>query len=386
MTVHSRVAKPLVEAIRSVLTANALPGETAGFERESQREAAEFVAQAAAKRVASTSVILLQSTGGEAGHRRMRLVAINEDMPFLVDSVAAAVAGQGRAAIDHLADESRTVLILKADRISPVHRRVPLDVVMVKRPDGILSLHAGLWTSAALRTAAEKVPVLRERLAKLDRELGFSPSSHAGKALSHAVSTLPHDLLISFDEAEVRAASLTAMSLADRPRPRLLLLPGALRRHLYAFAWLPRDELTTARRKAIAAMLENVIEAPISSWSVELGEGELALVRFTMPIDPVAELPDAEALDAALVEMVRGWAPAVEAELVAAVGPARATRLSITYINAFPDGYRARTSPEEGAADILRLCSLSDDCDRGVRIWRSNVEPAGHLHLKTYRM
>jgi glutamate dehydrogenase len=517
MTVHSRVAKPLVEALRSVLTANALPGETDGFDRESQREAAEFVAEAAAKRAPGTSVILLQSTGGEAGRRRMRLVAINEDMPFLVDSVAAAIAGQGlavhrllhpivpitrdgagklkqvgegppesiiyievdradakgrqelvrelervltdvrtavadwpemlarmnedaemlsgrdpegaellrwlasnnftllghsdvttdgrmtkplgilkqgaelwneeaaRAAIEHLSDESRTVLILKADRISPVHRRVPLDVVMVKRPDGLLSLHTGLWTSAALRTAAEKVPVLRQRLTKLDRELGFSPSSHAGKALSHAVSTLPHDLLISFDEQEVRAAALTAMSLADRPRPRLLLLPGALRRHLYAFAWLPRDELTTARRKAIAAMLENVIDAPISSWSVELGEGELALVRFTMPIDPTAELPDAEALDAALVEMVRGWAPAVEAELVAAVGPARATRLGLTYINAFPDGYRARTSPEEGAADIQRLCALADNCDRGVRIWRSEVEPPGHLHLKTYR-
>ena len=109
---------------------------------------------------------------------------------------------------------------------------------------------------------------------------------------------LPHDLLISFDEQEVRAAALTAMSLADRPRPKLLLLPGALRRHIYAFVWLPRDELTTARRKAIARMLELEIEATISSWSVELGEGELALLRFTLPVDPAAELPDAGALDA----------------------------------------------------------------------------------------
>ena len=164
------------------------------------------------------------------------------------------------AAIDHLADESRTVLILKSDRISPVHRRVPLDVVMIKLPDGTLSVHSGLWTSAALRTSANQVPVLRSRLTKLDSELGFSPASHAGKALAHAVSTLPHDLLISFNEEEVRAAAMTAMSLADRPRPKLLLLPGALRRHIYAFVWLPREELTTARRKAIARMLELEIE------------------------------------------------------------------------------------------------------------------------------
>ena len=28
---------------------------------------------------------------------------------------------------------------------------MPLDVVVVRRPDGMLSIHAGLWTSAALR-------------------------------------------------------------------------------------------------------------------------------------------------------------------------------------------------------------------------------------------
>ena len=517
MTAQTRLAKPLVEALRTALTATALPGETEGFDAASQREAADFVAEAVAVRKAGSSVTRLQSTGGEAGRRRMRLVAVNEDMPFLVDSVAAAIAVRGlavhrllhpiveitrdkggklkaigdgepesiiymeidrtdargrqelvrdlehvlgdvraavvdwhamlarmladadalherdsagaellrwladhnftllghaevdrsgrigaplgllrndvalwnedfaRAAIDHLSDERRSVLILKADRISPVHRRVPLDIVMVKQPGGGFSLHAGLWTSAALRTPAEQVPVLRERLVKLDRQLGFAPSSHGAKALAHAVSTLPHDLLISFDDREVRAAALTAMSLADRPRPRLLLLPGALRRHLYAFVWLPRDELTTARRKAIAAMLESEIETRISNWSVELGEGELALIRFTMPTDPSARLPNAEELDEALESMVRGWVPAVEAELTALVGPARATRLALLYLGSFPDGYRARTSPEDGAADIVRLSDLADDEDRAVRIWRSALDGPRELHLKTYR-
>jgi glutamate dehydrogenase len=516
MTAQPRLPKTLVDSIRDALTTNALPGETEGFDRKQQRDAAEFIASAAAVRPPKTTAIRVESTGGEAGRRRMRLVTINEDMPFLVDSIAGAIAArdlavhrllhpivnvtrdkQGRiekvgegepesiiyieldradargrqelarelkrvladvraavtdwqamlaemnsdadglderdsegaallrfladnnftllghahvgpegelydalgilknetalwdrsaaeAAVSHLADEARTVLILKADRISPVHRRVPLDVVMVRLPDGTLSVHTGLWTSEALRTSAHHVPVLRERLAKLDRDLGFSPSGHAGKALAHAISTLPHDLLISFNEEEVREAALTAMSLADRPRPKLLLLPGALRRHLYAFVWLPRDELTTARRRAIGMMLESEIEAPISSWSVELGEGELALIRFTFPVDPSAELPDTDALDAALVEMVRGWSPAVEAELVVSAGAPRATRLALTYIPAFPDGYRARTSPEEAAADILRLSELATDDERGVRLCRSS-QASHDLQLKTYR-
>jgi glutamate dehydrogenase len=516
MTVQPRVPKTLVDSIRAELTTNALPGETEGFDREQQRNAAEFIASAAAIRSPKTTAIRIESTGGEAGRRRMRLVAINEDMPFLVDSVAGAIAardlaihrllhpivkvtrdkngriakvGEGdaesiiyieleradargrqelvrqlkrvlsdvraavadwkamraemrsdadtlekrdsesaallrwladnnftllghahvgldgelhdalgilrnetalweqsaaEAAVEHLADEKRTVLILKADRISPVHRRVPLDVVMVRLADGTLSVHTGLWTSEALRTSAQHVPVLRKRLAELDRQLGFAPSSHAGKALAHVISTLPHDLLVSFGEKEVQAAALTAMSLADRPRPKLLLLPGALRRHLFAFVWLPRDDMTTARRRAIGMMLEAELEAPISSWSVELGEGELALIRFTFPVDPAAELPDTEALDAALVEMVRGWNPAVENELIAAAGIPRATRLALTYLPAFPDGYKSRTSPEEAAADILRLSALASADERGVRLCNSS-HGSHELELKTYR-
>ncbi|MFL6733743.1 MAG: NAD-glutamate dehydrogenase domain-containing protein, partial [Sphingomicrobium sp.] len=217
-----------------------------------------------------------------------------------------------------------------------------------------------------------------------DRELGFAPNSHGGKAMEHAVSTLPHDLLVGFDPKEVRTAALTAMSLVDRPRPRLLLLPNAVRRHVYAFAWLPRDEYTTARRKAVAAMLEAAIGNQLSSWSVELDDGELALLRFTLPIGPDAKLPDGNALDRQLVEMVRGWAPSVESDLVALVGAPRATRLGLTYLPAFPDGYRIRTASGEAACDILQLSGLASDRDRAVRMWRVAGEEAGALHLKTY--
>jgi glutamate dehydrogenase len=515
MTAHTRLAKPLVEALRAALTQNALPGETQGFTAAQQAEAAEFVAASAAVRPTGTSIVRLQSIGGEAGNRRMRMVTINDDMPFLVDSVAAAVASSGAAihrllhpilavdrsskgevraigsgdpesiiymeldridarrrqqllrevecvladvraavddwgamtarmiadadrlsvedsecaellrwftdnnftllghvevdgdgqasnplgifrnglgvwneeasiaAIDHLKRTKQSLLALKAARVSSVHRRVPLDLIMLRLPDGSVSLHAGLWTSAALRAPAEDVPILRKRLAKLDRDLGFAPNSHGGKALAHAVSTLPHDLLIGFDESGVRTAALTAMSLVDRPRPRLLLLPDALRRHVYAFAWLPRDDYTTARRRAVAAKLETAIGSKLSNWSVELDEGELALLRFSLPLGG-AELPDAGVLDRALVEMVRGWGPSVEAELAALVGTPRATRLGLTYLPSFPETYRLRTNGAEAASDILQLSRLAGERQRAVRMWRTSADDADELHLKTY--
>src|SRR5690349_5320511 len=523
MTAHTRLPQPLVESIRKALTQNALPGETHGLSRESEREAAEFLARVAARRKQGELALEIESTGGEAGRRRMRIGIVNDDMPFLVDSVANAIASkqvtihrllhpvvcvnrddngvlhevepicsdkhrresmmylelertdargrqelaadlrrvlsdvrlavrdwhalqdkmredakaiedpEGRALLDWFAEGGLTLLgyhverpyeapsqalgifsipgaptdeggclgamhylesggeiplMAKAERKSTVHRRVPLDLVVVPiRENGNVTgigVHAGLWTSEALRLPPENVPVLRRRLLQLDQDFGFDPKGHSGKALRHAVASLPRDLLITIDFESVRSLVMMAMSLADRPRPALIQVRSILHGLLFSFVWLPREELTTSRRTAIALLLESEVGREITSWSVELGDGDLALIRYTQYIDAESPDPDHEALDAAVVEMVRGWAPAVESELIAAAGAPRATRLSLTFIGAFPEGYRARTAPDEGAADILRVCELRGDSDRSVRIWHSEADAANQLRVKTY--
>src|SRR5690348_18102437 len=94
MTAHTRLDPPLVESIRKALTGNALPGETHGLSREAERDAAEFICDVAAKRRRGELALRIESTGGEAGRRRMRIGIINDDMPFLVDSVANAIAAR----------------------------------------------------------------------------------------------------------------------------------------------------------------------------------------------------------------------------------------------------------------------------------------------------
>ncbi len=517
MAADARVSANLADAFSDALLDGALPGETEGFSPADKAEAAQFIAETAATRRPGEIALKLQSIGGDGSHRLMRLVIVNDDMPFLVDSVAAVIAGHGltvrrllhpivratrqdddlvaigegqsesiiyveldrtdargrhelvqeiesvlanvraavrdwkamvaimaedasaitgsdpesaalltwladdkftllghklvgaagelgealgilsgseldlwsaeelRGLLDSLQNDRRSLLLLKADRLSPVHRRVPLDVVVVRRADGSLSIHAGLWTSAALHTPPAEIPVVRSRLAALDRELDFAPASHGAKALAHAMSTLPSDLLVSFDEREVRTAALMAMSLADRPRPALLLLPGALSRHLFAFVWLPRDELTTTRRMAIKRMIEEAVLSSATSWSVELGDGDLALIRLTLGYSTSRPLPDVAKLDQQLVDMVRGWAPAVEHELTERVGSGRATRLALTYLPGIPEDYRNRARADEAAADILRLCALEGGDDRDVRLFRDDSDRAGQLRLKLYR-
>ena len=524
MTVITRPEASTVDALEQALVGNALAGELDGFTAAEQEEAAQFIAAVAYKRRKGEVSIRLESTGGEAGRRRMRLGIINDDMPFLVDSVANAIAGRhltihrllhpvvcvdreengalqaleplcddksrresmmyieldrvdarGRrelvedlhgvladvraavrdwpamqaqmrgdaakvedpeagALLNWFADGALTLLgyqverpgeepsnalgifsipgaptdkggsigairyfeaggtvplMAKAERKSTVHRRVPLDLIVVPiREEGNVTgigVHAGLWTSQALIHPTEDVPVLRRRLEELGEEFGFDPHGHSGKALRHAVASVPRDLLVNLSEESGRDLITMAMSLADRPRPAILLLRSILQGHLFAFVWLPRDELNTERRTAIADLLEQSTGRAVTSWSVELGEGDLALVRYTLDIESSDPTPDVDELNRRLDAMVRGWEPSVEEALIGRVGAGRATRLTITYAGSFPDFYRSRTSPEEGAEDILRLNRLDNDAQRDARFYREKVDGEERLRLKIYR-
>ncbi len=524
MTVITRAEASTVDALQQALVGNALAGELDGFSPDEQEEAARFVAEVAYKRRKGEVSIRLESTGGEAGRRRMRLGIINDDMPFLVDSVANAIAGrsltvhrllhpvvcvdrdeggalqaleplcddksrresmmyieldradargrrelvedlhavladvraavrdwpamqmqmredaakvedsEGSALLSWFADGALTLLgyeierpgedssstlgifsipgaptdkggsvgairyfeaggavplIAKAERKSTVHRRVPLDLIVVPiREDGKITgigVHAGLWTSQALIQPTEDVPLLRRRLEELDKEFGFDPHGHSGKALRHAISSVPRDLLVNLSADSGRDLVTMAMSLADRPRPALLLVRSILGGHLFAFVWLPRDELNTERRLAIAELLEEATHRPVTSWSVELGEGDLALIRYTLDIERTDPTPDVRELNRRLDAMVRGWEPSVEEALIERVGPGRATRLVLTFAGGFSDFYRARTSPVEAAEDILRLNALENDGERDARLRRDTINGEERLLLKIYR-
>ncbi len=515
--------KSLSDALAVRLVEGALPGELEGFGEAERAEAARFMAAAAGLRPAGTARMELETISADDANRQMRLAIVNDDMPFLVDSIAATIGAQDiaihriihpvllvtrtsegtlesvgegvpesmiylemervdarrrrilvseiernlinvRAAVidwsalqaamvadtttiaaigtvaasegaallewfldrhftllGHekwrrdgttfdalgiarnsqpvplLAESSRALavawfeegnsapLLVKSNLISSVHRHVPIDLAIIPifEADKVvgLSIHAGLWTSAALNTAPESVPVLRARLTALEEKFGFDPRSHAGKALSHALTALPHDLVTAFDQASLEQLSLTAMSLADRPRPQIVLVRSMLGRHMFAFVWLPRDDLSTVRRIAIGDMLAEASNGSLLNWSIALEDGVVAMIRYTFDLRGDGRMPDPAPLNHRIERMVRGWVPAVEAALGEAIEPARAARLALRHAATFPEAYRATSTPEEAARDIVRLAGLETAEGRSVRIYKNE----GETRLKIYR-
>ena len=294
---------------------------------------------------------------------------------------------------------TRELLIVKSNHLSRVHRRVPLDLLIVPRREGgrkqgavvALSLHAGVWTSAGLAAPPRSVPRLRAELTRVMERLDLDAGGHTGKALVHALTALPHDLLIGFQDADVERVATTMMSLVDRPRPRLTLVEAPLARHLFAFVWLPRDMLSTQIRLEIQALLEAAAKARLLDWSLEVEGGNLALLRFVLDIRDGSIAPNETALDAQLQTLLRGWGEAVEGELATLVEPGRAAALALRWAEAFPTQFRGRFGAHEAALDIARLRALGghDDIaggrERDARLYHSAREQTPCLRLKLYQ-
>jgi len=289
------------------------------------------------------------------------------------------------AVFDWFDKNHRELLVLKSNRLSRVHRHVLVDLFIVPIREGdqvkSLSIHAGLWTSAALGAACEQVPILRDTAAGLMARGGYNPSGHAAKALAHVLTTLPHDIMLALPSAARERLALTGVSLADRPRPRIELVADALGRHLFAFVWLMRDDVSTARREAIEAMLEKAANAPLLGWSMALEDSGLALIRFTFDLRGEGHMPDGAALDAQLLTMLRGWAPAVEAALAELEGP-RAPVLADRFAEGFPMAYRTGAGPAEAALDIRALHELTGPGSRSVRFYANPEDGDARLRVK----
>lgn len=291
--------------------------------------------------------------------------------------------------------QTRELLIVKSNHLSRVHRRVPLDLLIVPRREGgritALSVHAGVWTSAALAAPPRAVPRLRAEMARIMERLDFDTGGHTGKALVHALTALPHDLVIGFTETDVERVATTMMSLVDRPRPRLTLVEAPLARHLFAFVWLPRDMLSTQVRLEIQALLESGAQARLLDWGLEVEGGNLALLRFVLDIRDGAAAPDEAALDGQLQTLLRGWTEAVEGELAGMVEPGRAAALALRWAEAFPTAFRGRFGAGEAALDISRLRALSGHADGGearfrdARLYHCAREEPSCLRLKLYQ-
>ena len=92
-----KIAAPISKAFQAALAGSALPGEGDDLDAKMLAIAGDFAARASLERGTGKPSLLLEPMAGDGPDRRMQLVVVNDDMPFLVDSTSQIVSSQGLA-------------------------------------------------------------------------------------------------------------------------------------------------------------------------------------------------------------------------------------------------------------------------------------------------
>ena len=177
------------------------------------------------------------------------------------------------------------VSISKTNRISTVHRRVPMDAIAVKSYDekGRVigeKLFLGLFTSVTYSRSVSSVPYLREKVEDVLEISGFIRNSHDGKALRHILEKYPRDELFQMEPEELFDIAMNILRLQERQRIALFMRQDPFGRYISCLVYIPRDRFGSDLRATIIDILEKELSGECSNFYTTLDDSVFARVMI----------------------------------------------------------------------------------------------------------
>ncbi len=284
------------------------------------------------------------------------------------------------------------VLITKSARISQVHRRVPMDLIIIRRFDdkGRIAGEThllGLFASSAYVRAARDIPLVRRKIARALRRSGLDPANHMGKALLNILETFPRDELFELDVETLLDVAMGILRLEERPRPRIFIWRGCAARFVSAFAFIPRDRFNTRIRRTVSDILETALGAKVVNFDTSFAPGVLVRVHFRLELLNGNRLPadlDAAAIEARVSEAVRSWEDRMIEQVRDTMGGQRAARIASLYRGAFSQAYKEAYPPAAALDDLEIVESLEEGNGVAAVFFRTPADAGDVLRLKLF--
>jgi len=278
--------------------------------------------------------------------------------------------------------ESGPLLIIsKTNAMSTVHRRARMDYIGVKRLDATGKVvgerrFIGLFTSVAYSEKADRIPILRQKLASILKESGVVKGSHDYKEIHTIFNTLPKEELFLTSAEEIGDDVRTVLTTFDSDEVRVSLRPDPLQRGVSAMVILPKERFSGQVRKRIEEAFVEALDGEVLNYHLALGEGDQARLHFYMaaPAERL-EVVSASDLEGVVRRLTRSWTDRVREGLERVRPPEEARRLANRYGEAFPGEYQASTEPAVAVRDILEIEAMAAQ-DRDVAITFRNPEAA----------
>ncbi|MEX2470925.1 MAG: NAD-glutamate dehydrogenase [Gemmatimonadota bacterium] len=259
------------------------------------------------------------------------------------------------------------LIISKTNAESTVHRRARMDYIGVKKLDEegrSVGEHrfVGLFTSRAFSEAAEKIPILRQKLQDILQGAGVRQGSHDYKEIITIFNSMPKEELFLTSAEEIGEDVRTVLTAYNTDDVRVALREDPLQRGLAVMVILPKDRFSGEVRKEIERELVRVFDGDVLNYHLALGSGDQARLHFHMgaSVERIEEVDTAE-LEQTVGRLIRTWEDRIQEGLELVMTPDEARTLARTYASTLSREYQAATDPQVAVADIQKLESMKAD-------------------------
>ncbi|HSJ24092.1 MAG TPA: NAD-glutamate dehydrogenase [Longimicrobiales bacterium] len=274
----------------------------------------------------------------------------------------------------------RLLIINKTNAESRVHRRVRMDYVGIKLYDeqGRIAgerRFVGLFTSRAYAEDAERIPILRRKLAAILESAGWVPGSHDYKEAVTIFNSMPKEELFLATAEEIGRQIETILTRYDTQQVKVTLRRDAFGRGVSIMVVLPRERYSGRARRALQAEFLRHYQGTLLNFHLVLGGGDQARLHFyiAVPQERVAAL-DPERIEQIVQEMIRTWGDELGQRLTEEFGATEGHRLAERWSTASSPEYQAATTPTDAVAD-LRVILDMEESGRTIDLRMSN-EPS----------
>ena len=282
--------------------------------------------------------------------------------------------------------------ITKTGAESYVHRRRPMDSIMIRRTasNGKLAgfdRFVGMFTSKAFAEEAEHIPILRAKLNEVLRAEGAAAGSHDFKEIVGAFNSFPKEELFRASIEELRDQIHLLSQTRDDAVVRLSILSDANRQQVIALVLMPREAFSAEVRMRIQHALESRLSAKLLYYYLALGEGYTARLHFAFS----AQAPSAalvRKIEAEIAGLARSWDDHLRELVGRKFGAARAHDLLARWGLAFTPDYKAAFEVERAISDIEHIERLLSDGGFQVELNRRppNGVAEGASELRMYAL
>jgi len=314
---------------------------------------------------------------------------------LLHDDISPAYINEGDEGLPRNLQELRRNLpplsISKTNRLSTVHRRVPMDAIAIKTYDenGNVTgekLFIGLFTSVTYSRSVSDVPYLREIVDETLELSGFLPGSHDRKALRHILEKYPRDELFQIKPKQLLKITSSILRLSERQRIALFMRNDPFGRYISCLVYVPRDRFGTALRKTICSILEEELGGEVQNFYTSLDDSVFARIMIIIKTKQKETRKfDTEAIETRLQEAGETWPELLSAALVDSMDDeASIATLTQKYGEAFPIAYRSKYRAKQAIFDIEKIERVQESGELQLDLYRPDDLDLKNLRLKIY--